>query len=162
MNNIQVLCCPVPDPSEHCTPEDTWDLLLECDNTEAVSDTSCTYERKIGASHWNMVSESNYLLYEMYSHIGFTLPGALANLPGNFGAQLGQSLVTEYNWTSSAGEVWKEETTVTVGISVPPGIRTKLYQTYGKCDFYAVRANLFKRVDSDTKFNTQEVTFFEV
>ena len=154
LNNIQVQCCPVRNPALHCRPKDSWDLLLECDNLEATSDTSCTYERKIGASRGNKVSESNYVQAEIYSNIGFTLPGALIDLPVNFAANLNLSVATGYNWTSTSSETWKKETAVTIAISVPPKTRTTLYQVFGKCDFYQVRASMFKRVDSDTASHT--------
>ena len=109
-----------------------------------------------------MVSESSSMLYELYSYVGFTIPGALASLPVNFEANLGQSLTTGYNWTSSSGEIWREETSVTVSITVPRGVKTELYQTYGKCDFYAVRANVFKRVDTNFRTNAKTVTFINV
>jgi len=162
VNNIQVQCCPVPNPSEFCEPQDAWDLLLECDNTQAVSETSCTYERKIGATYWNQMSASEWLTYDLYAYIGYSFPGVLDSLAGNFQAHLGQSLSTGYNWTSSSGEVWKEETSVTVSISVPPGVRTRLFQTYGTCDFYAVRANVFKRVDTNNASFVQSESLFTV
>ena len=109
-----------------------------------------------------MVSESSLMLYELYSYVGFTLPGALANLPFNFEAHLGQSLKTGYNWTSSSGEIWREETSVTVSITVPRGVKTELYQTLGKCDFYAVRASVFKRVDTNFRTNVKTVTLIQV
>jgi glycine cleavage system regulatory protein len=101
-------------------------------------------------------------MHEVYGNIGFSIPGALVSLPGNFDANLGFSSSTGYNWTQSSGEMWTEETTITVSLSVPPRIITRLYQTLGKCNFYTVRANKLKRVDTDSRTLAQTVTYIYV
>lgn len=162
LNNIKMRCCSIPDPAITCVPEDKWDLLIECDNLEAVSPTTCEYKRKVGVSHSNAFSEGYSQLVSSYVQLGFNLPEALTGLGINFGANLGANSTTGYDWASSASETWAVETTTTISFDVPPGIRTKLYQTLGKCGIYSARATRVRRVDTDIKTQIQTVTYFEV
>jgi hypothetical protein len=56
-------------------------------------------------------------------------------------------LTTSYDWSATDSSSWSEETAVTVSLTVPPGVRTKLFQVVGYCSFYKVQTSAFKRVD---------------
>jgi hypothetical protein len=162
LNNLKVKCCDVPDPAEICIPTDDWGLLIECDNIEATSPTTCYYERKIGISHSTTESEGHYEQSEIYKEIGFSLNGAISALSLNFETKLGQSTVTGNDWTLTNTEVWNVETTTSVSFDVPPGIRTQLLQTVGNCGIYNVKATRVKRIDTEGKSLTQTVTYIDI
>jgi len=161
LNNIRVKCCDVEDPAEVCIPEDVWELVIECDNTEAVTPTTCYYERKVGVSTSTTESEGGYYRSEIYHSLGFNLAAAISPLNLNFRYNLGISQGTGYDWSVSNTEIWSSETTTSVSFDVPSGIKTQLLQTVGKCDFYAAKATRVKRIDTDTKTNIQSITYFD-
>lgn len=143
-------------------PNDFWELIIECDNTEAVSGTTCYYERKVGVSHSITESEGGYREYEVYQNIGFNLLDALSALNFNFKYNLGMSYGTGYNWTTSTSEIWSSETTTGVSFEVPPGIKTQLLQTVGNCGIYNAKATRVKRIDTDGSTQKQTVTYFNL
>ncbi|CAL8126766.1 unnamed protein product [Orchesella dallaii] len=149
LNNIKMRCCDIPDPAEICVPEDNWDLLIECDNVEALTPTTCQYVRKVGISHSAAYSEGYSHLVSTYTQVGFTLDQALSALGINFGLNLGFNSSTGYDWTASTSDVWSVETTTSVTFDVPPGVRTQLFQTMGKCGIYTGDAtdNASKQVE---------------
>lgn len=155
-------CCNVPDPASNCLPQDNWDLLIECDNIEAVSPTTCEYKRKVGVSHSTAYSEGYSYLVQSYVQLGFGLDEALSTLGINFRLNMGANSTTGYDWASSASETWSVETTTTVTFDVPPGIRTQLFQTLGKCGIYSARATRVRRVDTDIRTFEQKVTYFDI
>ena len=162
MNNIKVKCCDVPDPAEICQPTDTWDLIIECDNIDALSATTCSYERKVGISHSTTESEGHYEQSEIYKEIGFSLNGAISMLSMNFKVNLAQSTTTGHDWTLTNSEVWGVETTTSVSFDVPPLVKTQLLQTMGSCGIYNVKATRVKRVDTQAKTMSQTVTYFDI
>ena len=162
MDNIKVRCCDVPNPAEICIPKDTWDLIIECDNTEATTPTTCSYERKVGVSHSTTESEEHYEQSEIYKEIGFSLTGAISLLSFNFGTHLAESTVTGYNWSQSNTEMWSVETTTRVSFDVPPGVTTKLLQTIGNCGFYNAKTTRVKRIDTQAATSTQTITYINI
>jgi hypothetical protein len=42
-----------------CDPVDDYETILECDNTEGIVDTSCSYKQTIGTKYTDEVSEMN-------------------------------------------------------------------------------------------------------
>ena len=152
----------MPDPAQNCTPTDTWDLIIECDNIDAVTPTTCSYARKVGISHSTTQSEGHYEQSEVYTEIGFSLEGAVSVLSVEFGATLGLSTTTGHDWTLSNSEIWSVETTTSVSFDVPPGVKTQLLQTLGNCGIYNVRATRVKRVDTEAKTMRQSVTYFDI
>jgi len=162
VNNVNVKCCDVPDPGQECIPSDVWDLLIECDNIEAVTPTTCSYERKVGISHSNTESESHYQLTEIYQDIGFSLSAAPSVLSINFQYNLGMSETTGHNWTTTNTEIWSVETTTSVSFDVPPGVKTQLFQTVGKCGIYDVKATRVKRIDTEGETSRQITTYINI
>ncbi|ODM90918.1 Vitelline membrane outer layer protein 1 [Orchesella cincta] len=162
LNNIKMKCCSIPDPAETCEPEDKWDLLIECDNIDALTETTCQYTRKVGISHSAAYSEGYSHLVSTYVQVGFTLDQALSALGINFGTNLGRNSTTGYDWTASTSDVWSVETTTSISFNVPPGVRTQLFQTMGKCGIYTVRATRVRRVDTEGATNNQTVTFIDI
>ncbi|ODM94352.1 Vitelline membrane outer layer protein 1 [Orchesella cincta] len=162
LNNIKMKCCNIPDPAETCEPEDKWDLLIECDNIDALTETTCQYTRKVGISHSVAYSEGYSHLVNTYVQVGFTLDQSLSALGINFGANLGRNSTTGYDWTASTSDVWSVETTTSITFNVPPGNRTQIYQTMGRCGIYTVRATRFRRVDTNGATKKQTVTFFDI
>jgi hypothetical protein len=42
-----------------CDPVDDYETILECDNTEGIVDTSCSYSQTIGTQYTDEISEMN-------------------------------------------------------------------------------------------------------
>lgn len=129
---------------------------------EAVTPTTCTYERKVGISHSTTQSESHYELGEIYSNIGFSLVHAIPGLNINFGFNLGTSHKTGHNWTMTNSEVWNVETKTTVSFDVPPKVSTQLLQTVGNCGIYNVATQRVKRIDTEAETNKTTITFITI
>jgi len=161
LNNIKVKCCDVEDPAQVCVPVDQWELIIECDNKEAVSPTTCYYERKVGVSSSNTISEGHSRRSRIYRSIGFDIGSAISILAANFQYNLGHSVETDHDWTVSNTETWSEETTQGVSFDVPAGVKSQLFQTRGACDFYSVKTMRVKRVDTDGN-NVRTVTYFNM
>jgi len=162
VNNVAVKCCDVPDPANVCVPEDHWDLLIECDNMEAVTPTTCTYERKIGITYSRTQSETDYELTEIYHDLGFSLKAAISPLSFNFDYNLSMSEITGHNWTVTNSEIWNEETKTTVSFDVPPKVSTQLLQTVGKCAIYSVGTQRVKRIDTEAGSLKQTITYITI
>jgi len=162
LNNVRVKCCDIPDPAEICIPVDIWDLVIECDNMEAVSPTTCSYSRKVGISHSTTESEGQSHLSQVYQEVGFSLSAATSVLNANFKYTLGQSTTTGFDWISSTTEMWSVETTTTVSFDVPPKVKTQLLQTLGHCGIYTVRATRLKRVDTEAETLRQTVSYIDL
>ncbi len=74
-----------------CVPEDGYDVTMTCDNTEGAVDAECAYTKTIGTSFEEEV-ENNM-------GIDATIEAELrAQFYGVFGAALGVSHVTGYDW----------------------------------------------------------------
>jgi len=159
---VNLKCCDVPDPGQDCEPNDEWDLLIECDNTQAVTPTTCSYERKVGISHSRTESETHYDVTEMYQSVGFGLDAAPSVLSLNFEYNLAWSEITGYNWTVSNTEVWSVETITKVQFDVPPKVSSQLLQTLGTCGIYNVRATRIKRIDTQAETLMQTVTYIDI
>lgn len=153
-------CCDVPDPAVICVPNDSWDLVIDCNNRESSSPMFCSYERKVGTSNSTAFTESHWEILQKYTELGFSLSGALSLLSANFRANWGESSETGYNWTRSGSEVWSEEITTTVGFEVPGGGWSRLFQVLGECGLYGAKTNSYKKVDVDDKGMTS-VSYFE-
>jgi hypothetical protein len=162
LNNIRVKCCDIPDPAEICIPLDVWDLVIECDNTEAVSPTTCSYKRKVGISHSTTESEGQSHLATVYQEVGFSLNAATSVLNANFKYTLGQSTSTGFDWATSTTEMWSVETETSVSFDVPPKVKTQLLQTLGHCGIYTVRATRLKRVDTEAETLRQTITYIDL
>jgi len=162
LNNLNMKCCDVADPAQICTPADNFELLIECDNMEATTPTTCTYQRKIGLAVTRTQQESYYELSELYLNLGFDLNGAIPVLNYNFEFNLAYSEITGHNWTVTNSEVWSEETTTTVSFDVPPKVSTQLLQTVGKCGIYAVSTQRVKRIDTEAGTLKQTITYIDI
>jgi hypothetical protein len=164
MDRLRVKCCDVPNPAIVCIPRDDWDLIIECDNLEAISPTTCTYQKKIGTSNYTSSSENHWDIVETYTNLGFSLGAIAGPLLANFHTNLNISSSTGYDWTTSSSDSWSEEVTTTVSFEVPPKVKSQLFQILGNCGIYGAKASRFKKVDTEADENgifTQTVTYLD-
>ncbi|OXA44707.1 uncharacterized protein LOC110857547 [Folsomia candida] len=164
MDGLRAKCCDIPNPAAICIPTDQWDLVIECDNLEAISPTTCTYSKKVGTSNYTSTSENHWDILNTYTELGFGIGGAAGPLLLNFHSNLNISTSTGYDWKTSSTEMWNEEITTTVTFEVPARVRSELFQIFGHCGIYGARATRFKKVDTEadgTGFLKQVVSYFD-
>jgi len=146
---VRLECCNIPNPLENCRPTDFWEVVAECDNTNAFTPTTCTYERKIGMDYTDtqLIPSINPQEKSILASIGFSLDLAaqIVSRKFKFGSGLGKQ--TGYNWASSRISIWSQESTTTVSFDVPPGIRSSMVQVVGSCGNSLVRTAKFQRID---------------
>lgn len=162
MNNLRVECCPIPNPAQNCTPSDYWELVSECDNTNAFTPTTCTYERKVGLGYavndeQETGREKNNVQRTILEDVGWTLGIEAKLLAHRFQFETGPSRSsnsrTGFPWSSpqlarSSSNLWNHEISTKVAFDVPPGVKTRIIQVVGTCGMYLVRTSKFQRLDS--------------
>jgi len=147
LNNLRVECCDIPNPSVNCTPTDFWELVAECDNTNAFTPTTCTYERRIGLGYSATQQNPNSAQEKVVlDSVGFSIGMEAAILSKKFQLEKGIQK-TGYDWRSSQIDTWNHESTTKVSFEVPPGVRSSMIQVVGACGNYLVRTAKFQRVD---------------
>jgi len=151
LNNLRVECCDIPNPSVNCIPSDFWELVAECDNTNAFTPTTCTYERKIGlgysATQQNPTASSHGQEKSLLDTLGFSIGLEAKVLSKKFQFETGIGEKTGYDWGSSKTDTWNHESTTKVSFEVPPGVRSSMVQVVGACGNYLVRTAKFQRID---------------
>ncbi len=70
---------------------------------------------------------------------------------GMFGASLGVSTTTGYDWTSVSESTMNEQVTIEVKAHVDPGYILQIKQAEGKCDGSHAKTELFKIVHIEGK-----------
>jgi len=155
-----IYCGDVGDPAADCGPRDDWELIVSCDNILGSSALECKYIEKVGIGNSSTASAGETHERQFYAEMDFNFGGAGHGLSVNFGGKLGESETTGFHWETASSQTWSIERTTEVGFSVPPGKKATLSRTSGKCSFFSVTTNFYKRVDTDTSGNAN-VTHFD-
>ncbi len=90
-----------------CTPEDRYTLVLFCDATDAIQDTTCTYTKTVGSAYTNSVEES----MSIDATIAYELSEQFFGL---FEESIGISVSTGYDWGHVSEETKSEEESIEV------------------------------------------------
>jgi hypothetical protein len=131
-------------------------LVSECDNTNAFTPTTCSYERKIGIGYSTTTRSPgpgtgalpNNHERTVLESIGFSLGIEAQVLSQKFQFETGTSDKTGYEWGSSKTDTWNHETSTRVTFDVPPGVKASMVQVVGACGLYLVRTSKFQRIDT--------------
>lgn len=147
LNNIDMACCNVQSPLQNCTPQETWDVVKECDNSHGVTDLSCNYQKRTGIGYAKSAPKSATVTYH---NLGFDL--------GTVGNMLMKHPYSAQSFLPSNFEVTLEETVHSLTFTVLPGYKTEIMQVVGTCGIYSIRTPKFIR--SDTNVKNQSDTIF--
>lgn len=79
-----------------------------------------------------------------------------ASTSGKDGTAQDRQFTTGYDWSKTSGQTWTVQKEYQVGMTVPAGMRTKLFQAVGYCGNFQVRTNNFKREDELAEWRKDE------
>jgi hypothetical protein len=161
VNNVDLLCCELPNPAALCKAQDDWEEIWKRDFSSAVTPTSIEMREKFGVSRTVSQTEGGSIVEEVTHSFGFGVGVELFKFLGlNFEASVGHSTKTEYFWSRTETNAWFYEREETMKLVIPGGCITTLYQVIGKCGPYHVKVNSIKRVDNCKDGITE--SFFEI
>jgi len=63
------------------------------------------------------------------------------------GSAQDRTFSTGFDWSRTSGHTWTKEKAYQVHMTVPAGVRSRLYQVVGYCDHFQLRTNNFRRED---------------
>ena len=138
-----------------CQPQDSYEVVLVCDNTQGVVTTKCTYAQTVGTVFSETVEEG--------MSVDTTVKAEMAaQFWGMFSGGLGVSQTTGYDWARTSEAAKSEQVTVTVEAEAPPGLVLVVEQATGSCDDSQVRTEQFRTSHHDRQGNIrhQSVVFF--
>ncbi|CAG7643242.1 unnamed protein product [Allacma fusca] len=149
IKEIQPICRFVENPAKLCTPADGYEPVVVCDNRLGFTSTTCQYGVTEGVGITKTLTDKQSLSLNFYGEFGIGAGASAGDaLKATFAAKLGFSKTTDFDWSQSSSSTWTEQTSVQVSIQTPPGVITRLEQVIGKCSFYEVDVNYFKRIDT--------------
>jgi len=129
-----------------CTPTDSFDVVLTCDNSRGTSPTTCTYSQTIGTQYSSSVSQ------EM--GISVAIEAAMqAEFVGVFSSSLKTSVTTGYNWRHETSQAKSKQVTTTVKATAPAGKTLIIEQAVGRCGGSTVRTEMFRTSHQDRHGN---------
>lgn len=120
-----------------CVPEDGWERIMQCDNSDGSTATTCKYKKTIGTTYSSEVQNSmsiDVTIEESLEASYFTL----------LSETLGISASTGYDWTLTSTETKSEEHSYEVDTDVPPGTIVMIDGAIGKCGGSTSKTELFK------------------
>ena len=103
---------------------DGWQTILVCDNIDGTSPFPCTYEQSIGTVWSESTSQDMGIDYTIEETIS-------AGLFDIFGADIGISSTTSYDWTYVSELTQQSVVTVTLELTAQPGEQVILEQAVG-------------------------------
>jgi len=127
-----------------CVPEDGWERIMQCDNSEGSTATTCKYKKTIGTTYSSEVQNSMSIdvsIEEAMEASYFTL----------LSETLGISASTGYDWTRTSSETKSEEHSYEVDTDVPPGTIVMIDGAIGRCGGSTSKTELFKISSYDTE-----------
>ena len=135
-----------------CVPEDKYEVVMNCDATNAQSDSECNYIKTMGTTFTetfsNSMSVDVTVKYEMEAKF-FDL----------FSEKLGISVSTGYNWGEVSSETTSEEDSIEITATAPKGYVLRIEQTVGHCDGNTAKTELFRVTHTDSEGKIVKETF---
>ncbi len=135
----------------NCVPEDSFNVVLRCDATNAREDSECNYIKTVGTKYTQSFSES--------MSIDTTIKASMsANFFDIFGASIGVSVHTGYNWKETSTETMNDEEKFEIKATAPAGYVLTIEQAVGHCDGNTAKTELFRITHTkDGKIVSQEL-----
>jgi hypothetical protein len=120
-----------------CVPEDSYNMVLICDATNAAADTECNYMKTVGTMYTETYSNSMSLDVTIKTEMS-------AKFEGLFSASVGVSVSTGYDWTSTSSETTSKEEKIEIKAVAPAGYVLRVEQAVGHCDGNTAKTELFR------------------
>jgi len=120
-----------------CVPEDGWERIMQCDNSDGSTITTCKYKKTIGTTYSTEVQNS----MSIDLSIADSLEASYFTL---FSETLSISASTGYDWTHTSSEAKSEEHSYEVDTEVPPGTVVMIDGAIGRCGGSTSKTELFK------------------
>jgi len=124
----------------NCIPEDGWETVFSYDNSQSSVTVSMQYEKSIGTTHSETVTNSISQSITVEAEIS-------AAFEGIFSASLGVSSTTGFDWSNAFTGTFAQTTSFTEQITIRPGKKVVIQQVVGSCGFSKVRTTLFRALE---------------
>jgi len=129
-----------------CQPTDTWNTIMQCDNTQSSTVAKCTYSKTIGTT-WSASTTNSF-------SIDASIEAAMkASFWRDFEATLSVTGTTGYDWSHMSSESQSEAETFQVSVNVPPYTLLQIQGAEGNCGGENVKTELFKTITVDQEGN---------
>ena len=136
-----------------CQPEDSYEVVLVCDNTQGLVTTKCSYSQTVGTQFSDSMEEG--------MSVDTTVEAEMAaQFWGMFSGGLGVSESTGYDWSRTSEAAKSEQVTVTVEAEAPPGLVLVIEQATGSCEESHVRTERFRTSHHDSQGNIAQQSVF--
>jgi len=120
-----------------CVPEDSFEVVLDCDATNAIVDSECNYMKTMGTTYTETYSNSMSL--------DVTVKAAMeAKFFDFFSEKIGVSVSTGYDWSHVSSETVNKEESIEIKGTAPAGYVLRIEQAIGHCDGNKAKTELFR------------------
>ena len=124
----------------NCVPEDSFEVVMQCDATLAKADSECNYQKTTGTTFSESLSTS--------MHVDYTVSAKLTvEFFEFFSESVGVSASTGYDWTSVSSETISNENTISIKTKAKAGLVTRIEQAVGHCGGSTAKTELFRISD---------------
>ena len=121
----------------NCVPEDSYEVVMQCDATLAQADSECNYQKTIGTSFSESLSTSMSVDYTVSAKLK-------VEFFEFFSESVGVSASTGYDWTSVSSETVSEEDTISITATATAGYVARIEQAVGHCGASTAKTELFR------------------
>jgi len=134
LNNVNLLCCPLPNLALTCEPKESYRIVNICDNSKSKVESTCEFEFEVGVGYVPGSAAAGW------EGAGFTLEDAVKDLPETFRSH------GKYSGDFSQS-VFVKKGAVKRGVTVPAGTKTTISYLTAECAHYSVTTRKIKRED---------------
>jgi len=138
LNNVNLLCCPLPNLARECEPKERYRVINICDNSKSNVESTCEFEVEVGVGYVRGSTEA-----AGWEGAGFTLEDAVHDLPETFKTH--QKLSKEFPQST-----FIKKNTVKSSVTIPAGTKTTISRLTAECAHYAITSRTIKREDAAT------------
>ena len=121
----------------NCVPEDSYEVVMQCDATLAQADSECNYQKTIGTAFSESLSTSMSVDYTVSAKLK-------VEFFEFFSESVGVSASTGYDWTSVSSETVSEEDTISITATATAGYVARIEQAVGHCGASTAKTELFR------------------
>lgn len=124
-----------------CQPTDQWQTIDSFDNTQSDFEAEFTYSKTVGTTFSQEIQEHISISKRVEGEVS----GGFWKI---FGAGVGISKETGYDWTAVSKIAMSETTTTQVKITVPAHQKLQLQRTVGQCGHSVVSTEMMRAISS--------------
>ncbi len=147
IKNSTIICSNLPNIASLCKAEDEKSILLSYVGDTTSAEVTLTIDKKLGVGQTSVMSDLTRNEFEFYRTSGFEIRESISTLSENFKENIGACEKTNFDWGSSADNMWQEEQSTRIKIKTKPRCSTEVLEIVGRCSFMEVRPTEYVRVD---------------